>query len=346
MKAVIEGFTGCLLGGAIGDALGYPIEFLKIDEIYSEYGENGIQNLNVNRVMGKSLISDDTQMTLFTADGILCYERKKENGENICISECTFYSYERWLYTQGQPLREEYSWLIEKDKSILFKYKELFSQRAPGNSCLTSLIDAKNNNYGTIKKHVNNSKGCGGVMRVAPAGLYNLHNNKKAFKLGCELAAITHGHPTGYLSSGAFASIISDVCCGYSIEDAVKNVIKILENMDDNEETINSLNKAITFAKLGEPSAKKLAELGEGWIAEEALAIAVYCALSYPENFEEALKLSVNHNGDSDSTGSICGNIMGAKLGISSIPQRWINNLELSDLIKGTAEKLYKCKYI
>lgn len=79
--------------------------------------------------------------------------------------------------------------------------------------------------------------------------------------------------------------------------------------MEKNEETLTALNKAILLAKEGNPSAEKLSQLGDGWIGEEALSIAIYCALPYPENFEKALKLSVNHSGDSDSTESICGNI-------------------------------------
>ena len=254
MKKIRERFIGCLLGGAIGDALGYPVEFLKLNEIYDRYGKNGIEDLEVNIISGKALISDDTQMTLFTVEGILSSENKRKNGEEASISKCTFYSYERWLHTQGYPLSEEYDYLIEEKNSPLFQYKELFSQRSPGNSCLTSLIYAKNNKFGTIKNHINNSKGCGGVMRSAPAGLYYIHKNREAFNLGCELAAITHGHPTGYLSAGAFSSIISDLCAGSLIEEAVENAIKILENMEGKEETINALNKAVSLAKEGNPS--------------------------------------------------------------------------------------------
>ena len=264
MEKIREQFIGCLLGGAIGDALGYPIEFLKLNEIYDRYGKNGIEDLEVNIISGKSLISDDTQMTLFTVEGILSYENKRKNEEETSISKCTFYSYERWLYTQGYPLSKEYDYLIKERNSPLFKYKELFSQRSPGNSCITALIHTKNNNFGTIKNHINNSKGCGGVMRAAPAGLYYIYRNREAFNLGCELAAITHGHPTGYLSAGAFSSIISDLCAGVSIEEAVKNAIKILKNMESNEETINALNKAVLLAKEGNPSPEKLSQLGGG----------------------------------------------------------------------------------
>ena len=341
MKKIRDQFIGCLLGGAIGDALGYPIEFLKLNEIYDKYGKNGIADLEIHVISGKSLISDDTQMTLFTVEGILSYENKRKNEDEASISKCTFYSYERWLHTQGYPISEEYDYLINERNSTLFEYKELFSQRSPGNSCITSLIHARNNKFGTIENHINKSKGCGGVMRAAPAGLYYINRNRDAFNLGCELAAITHGHPTGYLSAGAFSSIISDLCVGLLIEEAVENAIKILENMEKNEETLTALNKAVLLAKDGNSSPEKLSQLGEGWIAEEALSIAIYCALSHPEDFEKALKLSVNHSGDSDSTGSICGNIMGAKLGLKSIPKEWIDKLELSDLIEEMAEKLY-----
>lgn len=341
MEKTREKFIGCLLGGSIGDSLGYPIEFLKINEIYDMYGINGIEDLKVNIFSGTALISDDTQMTLFTVEGILNFENKRKNGENISISKCIFYSYERWLHTQGHPISKEYEYLIEDVISPLFQYKELFSQKSPGDSCISALIRTKNNKFGTIKNHINKSKGCGGVMRAAPAGLYFMSRNKDAFNLGCKLAAITHGHPTGYLSAGAFASIISDLCAFLSIEDAVKNAIKILEDMESNEETISALKKAVSLAKEGNPSPEKLSQLGEGWIGEEALSIAIYCALSYPEDFEKALKLSVNHSGDSDSTGAICGNIMGAKLGLNFIDKQWIDKLELTDLIKEMAEKLY-----
>jgi ADP-ribosylglycohydrolase len=149
MKKIRDQFIGCLLGGAIGDALGYPIEFLKSNEIYDKYGKN---------------------------------------GDEASISKCIFYSYERWLYTQGYPISEEYHYLIKERNFTLFEYKELFSQRSPGNSCITSLIQARNNKFGTIENYINKSKGCGGVMRAAPAGLYYINRNREAFNLGCELA--------------------------------------------------------------------------------------------------------------------------------------------------------------
>ena len=336
-----ERFIGCILGGALGDALGYPIEFFKLYEIHARYGKTGIEDLGVDIISKKALISDDTQMTLFTIEGILNYEYTSRFAKEKNIQKSIFHAYVRWLYTQGCTISKEYNCLINENDSRLLKYNELYDQRFPGNSCLTALQKSKNDKFGTIENHINGSKGCGGIMRAAPAGLYYVHRNRDAFSLGCELAAITHGHPTGYLSAGAFSSIISDLCSDVSIDEAVINAIKILKTMESNEETINALNKAVLLAKEGNPSSNKLSQLGEGWIGEEALSIAIYCALSYPEDFKMALKLAVNHSGDSDSTGAICGNIMGAKLGLQSIPEEWISKLELGDLIKKMAEELY-----
>jgi len=70
------------------------------------------------------------------------------------------------------------------------------------------------------------------------------------------------------------------------------------------------------------------------------LAIAVYCALKYEDDFEKAVRMAVNHSGDSDSTGAICGNILGAYHGLEGIPEKWIKNVELADLLSELADRL------
>ena len=83
-------------------------------------------------------------------------------------------------------------------------------------------------------------------------------------------------------------------------------------------------------------------QLGEGWVAEETAAIAVYCALRYADDFERAIIASVNHSGDSDSTGAVTGNILGAYLGYSAIPEKFLDNLELADILTDFATRLSK----
>jgi ADP-ribosylglycohydrolase len=330
MKRNQEFFRGCLVGGAIGDALGRPVEFLEYNEIISQFGAGGIQDLK--SFSSESEISDDTQMTLFTAEGILrAQTRGIEKG--ICDpTTVVFHAYQRWLLTQGYPKVTDYEWFYN---GWLLDIKKLYARRAPGNSCISSLLSRK---QGTTKDPINNSKGCGGVMRVAPVGLF--YPKENAFNMAVEFAALTHGHPSGYLSAGALAYIIASIIEGQDIETAVKNSINELEDHDSHEECIQSLKKALKLSKSSLSDISVIAQLGEGWVGEEALGISVYCTLKYKNDFKEALIAAVNHNGDSDSTGAITGNILGAYLGLKNIPTNWVSKVELIEVLTQIADDL------
>lgn len=101
------------------------------------------------------------------------------------------------------------------------------------------------------------------------------------------------------------------------------------------------MNMSVNLSEKNIHDLDAIHQLGEGWVAEETLAIAVYYALKYENNFEKVIISSVNHNGDSDSTGAVAGNIIGAYLGIESIPEKFIENLEIKDVISEIAEDLY-----
>lgn len=220
---------------------------------------------------------------------------------------------------------------------VLTGYKALFSLRAPGNSCLSAL---KSKRMGTTDDPINDSKGCGGVMRIAPVGLA-FSDTEKAFHIGCQCSAITHGHPTGYLPAGFLAAVISEIIAGGSLKDAIGESIRILKHKNNYQETMNLIESAIIMADKRNPSPEVIEEIGAGWIAEEALGIGLYCSLVADNDFKKGVLLSVNHSGDSDSTGSITGNILGALYGIELIPDFWIEKLELKDLIEEIAEDLF-----
>jgi ADP-ribosylglycohydrolase len=329
MQTLNERFRGCLIGGAIGDALGWPVEFLRLDEIKRKYGPLGITNL----VKGRSIlveITDDTQMTIFTAEGLLRAENRGRNKGIVHIPSVIQRSYLRWLDTQGVDND------VEKDGWI-HSIEALHTRRAPGNTCLDALMSGR---MGTMEEPLNNSKGCGGVMRTAPIGL--IFKKEEAFKLGCESAAITHGHPSGYLSAGALSYVIAAIIEGANIETAVEQALQECKKYPSNQECSTLIEKAITLAKSDAPDIQAIESLGEGWVGEEALAISIYCALKYQDDFEKAVITAVNHNGDSDSTGAITGNILGAYLGINSIPENWVREVELSEEITQLADDLVK----
>lgn len=221
----------------------------------------------------------------------------------------------------------------------LIQHPELFSQRAPGITCLNALRSRSGHN---------DSKGCGGVMRVAPVALiyYSLLSDKNvdeslknSFQIACEVAAITHGHPTGQLTSGAFSSILFLLLTGKSLPEALEVVLAMLKQQESALETINAMNQATQLANSSIDSVSAISTLGEGWVAEEALAIGLYCALT-ASNFQEGVIQAVNHDGDSDSTGLIAGHLLGIIYGFKSIPQYWLQNLELRAMLEELADDL------
>ncbi|WP_281494970.1 ADP-ribosylglycohydrolase family protein [Marinobacter sp. S6332] len=210
-------------------------------------------------------------------------------------------------------------------------------------TCLSALRDMEE----AEEPAANDSKGCGGVMRVAPVGLFCWHfmskvESDQVFELGANIAAITHGHPSGYLTGGVLAVMVYALVDGATLMEALQHAKTLLVCHRGHEETLHALDNAVRLSTADIPHHEAIKQLGEGWVAEEALAVSVYCAL-VAQSFEEAVVLAVNHDGDSDSTGAITGNILGAMLGVNVIPERWLKPLELKSVIEAVAEDLWIC---
>jgi ADP-ribosylglycohydrolase len=350
---------GCLLGGALGDALGAAVEFLTLASIRATYGPRGTENLETayGRV---GAITDDTQLTLFTVEGLIrASVRGRSRG--ICHPPAVVrHAYRRWLHTQraadavaasrsprrrrAAPKRRPAESEPELD-GWLVGQAVLHHRRAPGSTCLAAL-EAPLDGRGRAP---NLSKGCGGVMRVAPVGLLRAANGgpdgerprEGIFRLGCELAALTHGHPTGQLPAGVLAATIHGMVHEEEpLPLALDHATLILMRQPHHEETFRALAAARELASGGHPSPEKVETLGGGWVAEEALAIAIYAALVAGDDFRAALRLAANHSGDSDSTAAICGNLLGAEQGEAALPADWLAQLEVRDLATELADDL------
>ena len=323
-------FRGCLLGGAIGDALGYPVEFFNEERIKRHYGEGGIRRFGSKAKV--AFVSDDTQMTLFTAEGLLLARKRGET-----LKRSIYLSYLDWHKTQI----ENYS----EGGVGLMAIPELYSNRAPGMTCMGSLNSGI---MGGVTFPINKSKGCGGVMRTSPIALYCYARGASiegADELAAEAAAITHGHTLGHLPSYALNHIIYKLLEGEEIERAVELAIESTRERyvytHNADLGIEKMEKAVELASDPDVSDEEAIEiLGEGWVAEETLAIAIYCALRHSDSFEDAVCAAVNHNGDSDSTGAITGNIIGAYLGIEAIPDYYKEKVELKDVVIEMSDRL------
>jgi ADP-ribosylglycohydrolase len=313
-----EKVRGCLFGGAIGDALGYKVEFKSLSSIRASYGEQGIKE--PEETNGQFVVSDDTQMVMFTLEGLT---RGLGKTDETILEEIRL-AYIDWLSTQSPP---EIGW---KSRGEICNDKRLWFLRAPGNTCLSA---SRTGAHGTLTKPINDSKGCGGVMRSAPLGLVKTWSPQEAFNMGCRVAAITHGHPSGYLSAGALSCLICHLINGKHIREALTETLPLLEKSDGGEETLDSLTKAIDLSSSKDTDiVEGISQLGEGWTGEEALAIAVYAVLR-ASNFQEAVTIAANHDGDSDSTASIAGQLYGAWYGDSALPASWIDKLDIKELM-------------
>ena len=189
---------------------------------------------------------------------------------------------------------------------------------------------------------MNDSKGCGGVMRVAPVGLYGACHGlapRETFTLGKELAWLTHGHPSGYLTGGVMAVLVQRLIEGGGLEEGLTLSLALLADEDGHQETLDALQQAWRLAGTATPYPEAIATLGEGWVAEEALAMAIYCTL-VANDLRHGVVLAVNHDGDSDSTGAIAGNLLGAIHGEEAIPAPWLDTLELHEVIARMGEAL------
>ena len=361
----IDRVKGCLLGGALGDALGYPIEFLSLEEIKRKYGPYGLEDFDLSHY-DKALVSDDTQMTLFTVNGILVGETKNAyNNSNDKLVTGVYYSYLDWLTTQGErkvchnPSRKD-SWLLD--------VPELHHRRAPGNTCLSSLRRGGEASYYSLNEPFNNSKGCGAVMRIAPIGLIE-NRFGDPFINAAEVGELTHCHPLSTLSCQLMAMIIASIMKndGRTLWRIAKDSLRDLKYRYDAPAPkglepfykrmkeylpsfIEYMKKPLILAKyelvkgskgvLKDNTPEIIKSLGEGWVAEEALAIALYCALRYQSDPMVAMRAAVNHDGDSDSTGSLTGQLLGAYHGEKVTPLYVANKVELLDVILELGEDL------
>lgn len=331
-------FRGCLLGGAVGDALGAPVEFMSHAEILDRFGPTGITGF-APAYGGLGRITDDTQLTLFTAEGLLEGWASGCTEGSACVVRATHRAYLRWLRTQDEN-PDACAGDDAPPEGWLLGHRRLHSRRGPGPTCLTALQTA--GEPGTPAD--NDRKGCGGVMRVAPVGLFlwrptMANSYRPAFALASQLAGLTHGHPTGQLAAGVLAVLVQALLDDLSLEAALAGGKEILASHPGHEETLSLLEQAEMLARSDLPRAAAVTALGQGWLAEEALAIAVYCAL-VAESFTDGVVLAVNHDGDSDSTGAIAGHLLGARHGAQAIPSEWLEVLELGDVIADVADRL------
>ena len=327
-----------MLGGALGDALGEPVEFISsAHEILRCFGANAPAKLGYAH---GPFITDDTQMTLFAAEGMIRAGRVRWD-DHASLARSVQAGFLRWYSTQRGSDSEV---VASSPAGWLVTQRGLHHQRAPGNTCMSALqaqVGAKK--LASVASPLNSSKGCGAIMRAAPFGLA-ARTRAQAFQWGRDTGAITHGHPSGYLSAGHFAAVIWGISRGEPLATSIEQATALLAGEANHAETSAAVSRAMSLVANGPPSPSTIESLGGAWVGEEALAIALLCTAtcegSSPEAIAESLWRAVAHAGDSDSTGSMVGNLLGAMHGYEALPAAWLEELELVGVIDRIAGDL------
>lgn len=315
-------YIGCVVGLAVGDALGYPAEFRSRRQILQEIGPEGITGflrLKDRRFSRPFITGPDHPPGTFTDDTQM----------SLCVAEA--------LLTAGQG--ELDALMQEMGRRFVEWHRSEENNRSPGE---TTGIACNRLAAGVPWREagVAHSKGCGANMRVAPIGLYYEDLDTVA-EVARHCALLTHGHPAALEGAAAAALLVALALRGASPEDMHAEVMRRCGGRSPDFDAC--------FARVpqvvGQPPEQVLVEqgpyaLGEGWVAEEAVASALYCFWRHPEDYRAAVLEAVNTDGDSDSLATITGSIAGARLGLEGIPAEWVQGVERSDWLQEVGGRL------
>ncbi|WP_405615187.1 ADP-ribosylglycohydrolase family protein [Streptomyces sp. NBC_00076] len=310
---------GTLLGGAVGDALGVPVDGLGLEEIREEYGAEGLVDLGFGHGR-RGAVSHLTQLTLFTVDGLIRAQVRRDTGAWHPPTDL-HRAYLRWAATQrdwGPDFRR-------KEDGWLAREEWLYARREPTRSLLIGFGDEA---MGTLETPKNPAEaGPEATARSAPFGLLVGWEPQLVVQLAVECAAQTHGHPVAYLSAGAYAAIVHALALGESLDTAVQRALALLSARSGHQPVSDALQHALGAVRQGMPTPARVEELLAEGTAEGLLAAAVYCAL-VGEDVRHGLRLAVNHDGPSAAAGALTGALLGALHGETALPPGWIAELE------------------
>jgi len=310
---------GTLLGVAVGDALGSPVDGLSLEEIREAHGAEGLTDLAFGYGR-RGAVTHLTQLNLFSVDGLIRAQVRRDTGAWHPPTDL-HRAYRRWAATQSDWGPDE----RRKDDGWLAREEWLYARRDPARSCLLGFGDET---MGTPDAPKNPGEaGPEAAARSAPFGLLVGWEPQLVVQLAVECAAQTHGHPTAYLSAGAYAVIVHALACGDSLDAAVQRALALLAARPGHEPVTGALQHALGAVRQGMPLPGRVEELAGDGTAEGVLAVAVYCAL-VGEDIRHGLCLAVNHGGPSGVAGALTGGLLGALHGETALPPAWLAELE------------------
>lgn len=300
-------FLPILYGLALGDALGWPVEFKRLDDIRARYGPQGIIE-----PPDPALFTDDTQMTLAVAEALI----EAGDADTETLMDAVSRKFVAWSRHPDTP------------------------GRAPGSTCLRGVGNLERG-MNWREAGIRESKGCGSAMRAAPLGYFYQHDPVRLFEIAHAVGYATHQHPAADAAATAAAYLVKLALDGEHPSEFTLALLALCDGISDEfdaaiQRVHDVLDRADTDAAIR--------RIGEGWVGDEAVALAIYCCLKHPDDYAAAIRLGANIDGDSDSVACITGGIMAARLGMGAIPPAWIARLERKPELDRIADRLTEKK--
>lgn len=329
-------YRGCLLGMAVGDAMGYTVDKKSWSEICEDYGPNGL--LGYDLVNGTAEITSYTQIAAFVGNAMLLGASR---GHTEKLGRYMGLGLREWAKSQQFRGAGEktFCWLAQVP---------IMRRRC----CMdTRMLDVLNRDIlGTPEKPVLRSDTPGAITAAAAVAL--IYDPSKmelshALRLGAESVAFTHGDPTAFLAGAGLTSILIGILQNPEkplsqqfTESAGQLRQQFGEAFPEAEQVARLIEHAIVLSKDPELSPLAAISMLGCTTAAECLAGAVYASMIHPANFDEGMIVAVNHSGRSGAVGALTGAILGAKLGADALPEFYLESLEQVDTLSELAEDL------
>ena len=342
MEKKINAYRGCLLGLAVGDAMGYPVDKKTWDEICEAYGPNGL--LGYDLANGSAEITSYTQLAAFVCNGLLLGATRQDPAK---YNKFIALSLREWAKSQ------QFRGSGERTFCWVAQVPEMRRRH-----CMdTTMLDALSREVlGTPEKPVFRSMFPGALTAAVAVGLAaegGRLDMAQTARLGAEAVAFTHGDPEAFMA-GAFLA-----CCLAAIlqnpeeipAEQFTKIAQIVEQMFWQQypqitDVTAGVHKALALTKDGELSPLAAMTLLGCTTAAECVAGAVYASTVHPANFDEAMIVSVNHSGRSGCVGALTGAIMGARLGVDALPEFYLESLEPTLALSELAQDLTQVRQV
>lgn len=337
MDRNLAAFKGCLLGMAVGDAMGAPIDGMDYREICQIYGPKGLLGYDIAN--GLAGITSYSQVAYFAANGLLVGAAKGKTSVDDQLRYITK-ALKEWARVQHLPGAPEnrLCWLRH--------IQQMRRRRSMDPRTLDALTRGM---LGTPEIPANQSAGPGTLTAVIPAALYFQPERMDFWEigeLGARIVALTHGDPMAYLSGAVLAygvaGIVQDPECPLEEQflHAAQAVATQFHGMPSAKLQL-LISDAAAMAKDPKLPALQAMEELECNTAPRVLAGAVYAALSCGGDFDTAMITAVNHSGKSAAVGAVTGAILGAVQGEEALPEFYLDCLDCDSTIRELAADLH-----